>query len=214
MHIFDGRTGEHFDQPILVGYSYMLKLIHQVDEKMHARSTGPYSLITQQPLGGRSKQGGQRLGEMEVWALEGFGSSSILHEFLTLKSDDIDSRNTFLFYLMKRRSTSPVSPSFAENDAVWPVTTLADSSPYSLAGLAGNGKAYAMAGGPAKPNGAGPGKASYRSTPASTVPESFRVLVHELQSLCLSVYFNPEFRLTYPSLLGWDGLFLLPSKPL
>ena len=233
MHIFDGRTGEHFDQPILVGYSYMLKLIHQVDEKMHARSTGPYSLITQQPLGGRSKQGGQRLGEMEVWALEGFGSSSILHEFLTLKSDDIDSRNTFLFYLMKRRSTSPVPPSFAEDSAVWPVTTLADSSPYSclaasatpatsapLLLLRNRGFAGSVAGmqsshGVAKPASvAGSNTAWCRSTPASTVPESFRVLVHELQSLCLSVYFNPEFRLTYPSLLGWDGLFLLPSKPL
>ena len=103
-HIFDGRTGEAFHQPVLVGYSYMLKLIHQVDEKMHARSTGPYSLITQQPLGGRAKHGGQRLGEMEVWACEGFGASAVLHEFLTLKSDDIDSRNTFLFHVMKRKS--------------------------------------------------------------------------------------------------------------
>ena len=152
-HLFDGRTGEAFHQPILVGYSYMFKLIHLVDEKMHARSTGPYSLVTQQPLGGRSKHGGQRLGEMEVWALEGFGAASILQEFLTVKSDEIYARNTFLFHLMKRRKL-----------------------------------------------------------PRPGLPESFRVLVHELQSLCLSVYYNPDFRLTYPSLIGWDGLFLLSSK--
>ena len=152
-HLFDGRTGEPFHQPVLVGYSYMFKLIHLVDEKMHARSTGPYSLVTQQPLGGRSKHGGQRLGEMEVWALEGFGAASILQEFLTVKSDEIYARNTFLFHLMKRRKL-----------------------------------------------------------PRPGLPESFRVLVHELQSLCLSVYYNPDFRLTYPSLIGWDGLFLLSSK--
>jgi DNA-directed RNA polymerase subunit beta len=131
----------------------MFKLIHLVDEKMHARSTGPYSLVTQQPLGGRSKHGGQRLGEMEVWALEGFGASFILQEFLTIKSDEIYARNTFLFHLMKRRKL-----------------------------------------------------------PCGGLPESFRVLVHELQSLCLSLYYNPDFRLTYPSLIGWDGLFLLSSR--
>lgn len=152
-HLFDGRTGEPFHQPILVGYSYMFKLIHLVDEKMHARSTGPYSLVTQQPLGGRSKHGGQRLGEMEVWALEGFGAAAILQEFMTVKSDEIYARNTFLFHLMKRRKL-----------------------------------------------------------PRPGLPESFRVLVHELQALCLSVYYNPDFRLTYPSLIGWDGLFLLSSK--
>nr|YP_002601004.1 beta subunit of RNA polymerase [Monomastix sp. OKE-1]ACK36867.1 beta subunit of RNA polymerase [Monomastix sp. OKE-1] len=101
-HLFDGRTGEIFYQPALVGYSYMFKLIHLVDDKIHARSTGPYSLVTQQPLGGRSKKGGQRLGEMEVWALEGFGTASILQEFLTVKSDEIYSRNNFLFHLMRR----------------------------------------------------------------------------------------------------------------
>jgi DNA-directed RNA polymerase beta subunit len=100
--IFDGRTGEIYHQPVLVGYSYMFKLIHLVDDKIHARSTGPYSLVTQQPLGGRSKKGGQRLGEMEVWALEGFGAASILQEFLTIKSDEIYSRNSFLFNLMRR----------------------------------------------------------------------------------------------------------------
>jgi len=145
MLLFDGQTGEAFDQPILVGYSYMFKLIHLVDEKIHARSTGPYSLVTQQPLGGRSKNGGQRLGEMEVWALEGFGAAAILHEFLTLKSDDIDSRNTFLFHVMKRK--------------YFPQERL-----------------------------------------RTCLPESFRVLVHELQGLCLSVYYNPDFRLSYPAL--------------
>nr|YP_010932317.1 RNA polymerase beta subunit [Hormidiella parvula]WKT05946.1 RNA polymerase beta subunit [Hormidiella parvula] len=88
----DGRTGEAFDQCVTVGKAYMLKLIHQVDDKIHARSTGPYSLITQQPLRGRSKQGGQRLGEMEVWALEGFGAAYTLQELLTLKSDDMQGR--------------------------------------------------------------------------------------------------------------------------
>ena len=91
--LFDGRTGNCFEQPSTIGKAYILKLIHQVDEKIHARSTGPYSLITQQPLRGRSKQGGQRVGEMEVWALEGFGASYILQEILTIKSDDIDGRN-------------------------------------------------------------------------------------------------------------------------
>jgi DNA-directed RNA polymerase subunit beta len=91
--IFDGRTGEPFDQPVTVGYPYILKLVHLVDDKIHARSTGPYSLVTQQPLGGRSKQGGQRLGEMEVWALEGFGAAYTLQELLTIKSDDMRGRN-------------------------------------------------------------------------------------------------------------------------
>ena len=91
--LFDGRTGESFDQPVTVGYPYILKLVHLVDDKIHARSTGPYSLVTQQPLGGRSKQGGQRLGEMEVWALEGFGAAYTLQELLTIKSDDMRGRN-------------------------------------------------------------------------------------------------------------------------
>nr|ASN77451.1 RNA polymerase b-subunit [Pedinophyceae sp. YPF-701] len=93
MKLFDGRTGEPFDQPVMVGQAYMLKLIHLVDEKIHARSTGPYSLVTQQPLRGRSKHGGQRLGEMEVWALEGFGAAYTLQELLTVKSDDIQGRH-------------------------------------------------------------------------------------------------------------------------
>ena len=90
--LFDGRTGQLFDQWVTVGYAYMLKLVHLVDEKIHARSTGPYSLVTKQPLGGRSKHGGQRLGEMEVWALEGFGAAYILQEMLTSKSDDVVGR--------------------------------------------------------------------------------------------------------------------------
>ena len=91
--VFDGRTGYPFDQPVTVGYPYILKLVHLVDDKIHARSTGPYSLVTQQPLGGRSKHGGQRLGEMEVWALEGFGAAYTLQELLTVKSDDMRGRN-------------------------------------------------------------------------------------------------------------------------
>ena len=90
--LFDGRTGSPFDQWVTVGKAYMLKLVHLVDEKIHARSTGPYSLVTKQPLGGRSKHGGQRLGEMEVWALEGFGAAYTLQEMLTSKSDDIVGR--------------------------------------------------------------------------------------------------------------------------
>jgi DNA-directed RNA polymerase subunit beta len=89
----DGRTGLHFDNPVLIGKTYMLKLIHQVDDKIHARSTGPYSLITQQPLGGKARHGGQRFGEMEVWALQAFGCAYTLQELLTLKSDDMEGRN-------------------------------------------------------------------------------------------------------------------------
>jgi DNA-directed RNA polymerase subunit beta len=91
-YLFDGGTGEKFDQPATVGIIYMLKLGHMVDDKMHARSIGPYSLITQQPLGGKAQFGGQRFGEMEVWALEAYGASNILQELLTLKSDDIIGR--------------------------------------------------------------------------------------------------------------------------
>jgi DNA-directed RNA polymerase subunit beta len=91
--IRDGRSGEFFDNPVTVGKAYMLKLVHLVDDKIHARSIGPYSLITQQPLGGRARQGGQRFGEMEVWALEAYGAAYTLQELLTLKSDDIEGRN-------------------------------------------------------------------------------------------------------------------------
>jgi DNA-directed RNA polymerase subunit beta len=88
----DGRTGEPFDKMITVGYIYMLKLHHLVEDKIHARSTGPYSLITQQPLGGKAQFGGQRFGEMEVWALEAYGAANILQELLTVKSDDVMGR--------------------------------------------------------------------------------------------------------------------------
>ncbi len=90
--LFDGRTGESFDRPVTVGYMYMLKLNHLVDDKMHARSTGPYSLVTQQPLGGKAQFGGQRFGEMEVWALEAYGAAYTLQEMLTVKSDDVNGR--------------------------------------------------------------------------------------------------------------------------
>ena len=125
--LFDGRTGECFDQPVTVGEAYMLKLVHLVDEKIHARSTGPYSLVTQQPLRGRSKHGGQRLGEMEVWALEGFGAAYTLQELLTIKSDDMKGRHQVM-------------------DAIF------NNNPISLG-----------------------------------TPESFKVLIRELQSLCLDV---------------------------
>lgn len=91
-YLYDGGTGERFDQPATVGVIYMLKLGHMVDDKMHARSIGPYSLITQQPLGGKAQFGGQRFGEMEVWALEAFGAANILQEILTVKSDDVIGR--------------------------------------------------------------------------------------------------------------------------
>src|SRR5476649_2373858 len=91
--LFDGRTGEVFDQDVTVGVMYMLKLHHLVDDKIHARSTGPYSLVTQQPLGGKAQFGGQRLGEMECWALEAFGAGYSLQEMLTIKSDDVNGRS-------------------------------------------------------------------------------------------------------------------------
>jgi DNA-directed RNA polymerase subunit beta len=90
--LFDGRSGDPFDRPVTVGYMYMLKLNHLVDDKMHARSTGPYSLVTQQPLGGKAQFGGQRFGEMEVWALEAYGAAYTLQEMLTVKSDDVNGR--------------------------------------------------------------------------------------------------------------------------
>ncbi len=92
VQLYDGRTGEPFDHPVTVGYTYMLKLAHLVEDKVHARSTGPYSLITQQPLGGKAQFGGQRFGEMEVWALEAYGAANILQEILTVKSDDVVGR--------------------------------------------------------------------------------------------------------------------------
>jgi len=126
--VYDGRTGEPFDQPVTVGKAYMLKLVHLVDDKIHARSTGPYSLVTQQPLGGKAQQGGQRFGEMEVWALEAFGAAYILQELLTVKSDDMTGRNEALNAIVKGHAI-----------------------------------------------------------PRPGTPESFKVLVRELQSLCLDV---------------------------
>ena len=92
-YLYNGETGLRFDQPATVGVSYMLKLGHMVVDKMHARSIGPYSLITQQPLGGKAQFGGQRFGEMEVWALEAFGAAHVLQEILTIKSDDVNGRS-------------------------------------------------------------------------------------------------------------------------
>lgn len=110
--LFDGRTGIAFDQPVTVGKAYMLKLIHQVDDKIHARSTGPYALVTQQPLRGRSNHGGQRIGEMEVWAIEGFGAANILQEMLTIKSDHITARSKVLGAIVSAESIpKPIGPS-------------------------------------------------------------------------------------------------------
>jgi DNA-directed RNA polymerase subunit beta len=136
MTLYDGKTGEPFDEQVTVGIMYFLKLHHLVDDKMHARSTGPYSLITQQPLGGKAQFGGQRFGEMEVWALEGYGAAHTLQEMLTIKSDDVVGRSKTYEAIVKGE---PIK----------------------------------------KPN----------------IPESFRVLVKELQSLCLDV-----------ELLGKDGM--------
>lgn len=128
MVVYDGRTGEPFDRPVTVGMAYMLKLVHLVDDKIHARSTGPYSLVTQQPLGGKAQQGGQRFGEMEVWALEAYGAAYILQELLTVKSDDMQGRNEALNAIVKGQSI-----------------------------------------------------------PRPGTPESFKVLMRELQSLCLDI---------------------------
>ena len=126
--LYDGRTGEKFDNPVTVGYKYMLKLAHLVEDKIHARSTGPYSLVTQQPLGGKAQFGGQRFGEMEVWALEAYGAAYILQEMLTVKSDDVVGRVKTYEAIVKGESIQEAG-----------------------------------------------------------VPESFKVLIKELQSLCLSV---------------------------
>ena len=105
--LFDGRTGEPFPKPISVGYMYMLKLHHLVDDKIHARSTGPYSMITQQPLGGKAQFGGQRFGEMEVWALEAYGAAYTLHEMMTTKSDDVDGRVRVYGAIVKGENLPP-----------------------------------------------------------------------------------------------------------
>jgi len=99
--LFDGRTGEPFDQPVTVGMIYMMKLHHLVDDKIHARSIGPYSLVTQQPLGGKAQFGGQRLGEMEVWAIEAYGAAYALQEFLTVKADDVAGRTRMYEAIVK-----------------------------------------------------------------------------------------------------------------
>jgi DNA-directed RNA polymerase subunit beta len=102
--LYDGRTGEQFTQRVTVGTLYMLKLHHLVDDKVHARATGPYSLITQQPLGGKARFGGQRFGEMEVWALEAYGAANILQELLTVKSDDVDGRTKIYEAMVKNEN--------------------------------------------------------------------------------------------------------------
>jgi DNA-directed RNA polymerase subunit beta len=105
MTLYDGRTGEAFKEKVTVGVMYMLKLHHLVDDKIHARSIGPYSLVTQQPLGGKAQFGGQRLGEMEVWAMEAYGAAHALQEFLTVKSDDVAGRTRMYESIVKGKHT-------------------------------------------------------------------------------------------------------------
>lgn len=113
VQLFNGKTGEAFKEKTMVGVKYMLKLHHLVEDKIHARSVGPYSMVTQQPLGGKAQNGGQRLGEMEVWALEGYGAANILQEMLTVKSDDINGRTQLYEAIVKgkkiRRPNVPES---------------------------------------------------------------------------------------------------------
>ncbi|HOZ08931.1 MAG TPA: DNA-directed RNA polymerase subunit beta, partial [candidate division Zixibacteria bacterium] len=112
LQLFDGRSGEPFDNPVTVGYIYMLKLSHLVDDKIHARSIGPYSLVTQQPLGGKAQFGGQRFGEMEVWALEAYGAAYTLQEMLTVKSDDVTGRSRIYEAIVK--GENPPEPGYPE----------------------------------------------------------------------------------------------------
>jgi DNA-directed RNA polymerase subunit beta len=120
IRLYDGRTGEPFQQKVTVGYIYMLKLHHLVDDKIHARATGPYSLITQQPLGGKARFGGQRFGEMEVWALDAYGAANVLQELLTVKSDDVDGRTKIYESMVKGENTlepgTPVSYDVLTNE--------------------------------------------------------------------------------------------------
>ena len=108
MKLYDGRTGDAFDQEIAVGYMYIMKLQHMVEDKIHMRSIGPYSLITQQPLGGKAQSGGQRLGEMEVWALLGYGAAYTLREVLTIKSDDIVGRTAAFDAIVKNENITQI----------------------------------------------------------------------------------------------------------
>jgi DNA-directed RNA polymerase subunit beta len=101
VQLYDGKSGEPFEQTVTVGFMYILKLLHLVDDKIHARSIGPYSLVTQQPLGGKAQFGGQRFGEMEVWALEAYGAAHTLQEMLTVKSDDVEGRNRIYEAIVK-----------------------------------------------------------------------------------------------------------------
>ncbi|MCM8765857.1 MAG: DNA-directed RNA polymerase subunit beta, partial [Candidatus Omnitrophica bacterium] len=111
MPLRDGYSGEYFDNKITVGYIYIMKLIHLVDEKIHARSIGPYSLVTQQPLGGKAQFGGQRFGEMEVWALEAYGAAYTLQELLTVKSDDVEGRTRIYEAIVKgENALNPGTP--------------------------------------------------------------------------------------------------------
>lgn len=111
--LMDGRNGSFFHEPILIGYAYILKLMHVVDEKINARLTGPYTLIMSQPVRGKSRTGGQRLGEMEVWAIEGYGGAYTLQEMLTLKSDDVKNRAKLLYSLIKNKDLP--EPSITES---------------------------------------------------------------------------------------------------
>jgi DNA-directed RNA polymerase subunit beta len=112
MPLHDGRTGDSFDNPVTVGCIYMMKLSHLVDDKIHARSIGPYSLVTQQPLGGKAQFGGQRFGEMEVWALEAYGAAYTLQEMLTVKSDDVTGRSRVYEAIVK--GENPPEPGYPE----------------------------------------------------------------------------------------------------
>jgi DNA-directed RNA polymerase subunit beta len=109
--LYDGTTGERFDERITVGVMYMIKLVHMVDDKLHARATGPYSLVTQQPLGGKAQNGGQRFGEMEVWALEAYGAAHVLQEIITVKSDDrVGRRKTYEAIIKGQELPKPGMP--------------------------------------------------------------------------------------------------------
>ena len=123
--VHDGFTGEPFLNPIFVGCTYFMKLHHLVDDKMHARSTGPYSLVTQQPLGGKAQFGGQRLGEMEVWALEAYGAANCLQEMMTIKSDDMTGRSKIYESIVKGDPSSPASVPEAFNVMVQELRGLA-----------------------------------------------------------------------------------------